>query len=305
MRSLAEQELLWDIGVGEWGFKYSTWLDTLDELYFDSIMHTVQLDSIVTEVDTSGAYPVVTWDGRHGQASGSVSANAVLVTLPLGVLKAGSVTFTPPLSASKQAAIANLGMGNGGKMFLQFSSRVWPVGTTLFFTEGEAGYCWSLHYKGGDGDATLVCYTVGENAEVLDALQNDNERIDHVLADLDTMYPGTIFSDAFDTGYWKRTDQMQNNLGTYSFPTIGSYPTDGSPSMREVLATPEGTVLYFAGEATSNAYSATVFGALNSGLRAAGEVDMDHEPLPEPAGWLQLGAGLGFLVLLRRVSRRA
>jgi hypothetical protein len=33
------------------------------------------------------------------------------VTLPLGVLKRGSVQFTPPLPARKQQAINALGMG--------------------------------------------------------------------------------------------------------------------------------------------------------------------------------------------------
>jgi hypothetical protein len=99
---------------------------------------------------------------------------------------------------------------------------------------------------------------------------------------------------------------MGNNLGTYSYPTIGSYPTNGDPSMREALAAPEGDVLYFAGEATSNEYSATVFGALDSGLRTAAEIDADHDPipLPEPAGMLGLATGFGVLVLLRCFSRR-
>jgi hypothetical protein len=33
-------------------------------------------------------------------------------------------------------------------------------------------------------------------------------------------------------------------------------------------------------------------------------LDPEPDPVPEPAGLLQLGAGLCFLVLLRRVSRR-
>ncbi len=43
--------------------------------------------------------------------------------------------------------------------------------------------------------------------------------------------------------------------------------------MREILAQPVGSTLYFAGEATNNANSATVPGAMQSGERAAGEHD--------------------------------
>jgi hypothetical protein len=76
-------------------------------------------------------------------------------------------------------------------------------------------------------------------------------------------------------------DDMRHSRGTYSYPTVGSYPTDGSPSLREDLAAPEGNV-YFAGEATSNNHPSTVIGAMESGLRAAGEIDADHDPVSEP-----------------------
>ena len=47
------------------------------------------------------------------------------MTLPLGVLKAGSVQFHPPLPASKQASIAALGMGLLQKVVLRFSRCFW------------------------------------------------------------------------------------------------------------------------------------------------------------------------------------
>jgi hypothetical protein len=324
MRSLAEMESLWDLGGGEWAFAYSSWTDTLDELYFDEIVDKVQLSHTVTDVDTSGAVPAVTavaarcsdCHGSPGPDRGvpipdnedhprvSMTANAVLSTLPVGVLQAGDVTFTPALPASKLAALNLLGVGNGGKMFLQFSSRVWPTTTNNFFTEGAAGYCWDYEYRGGDGGAVVVCYTVGENADVLDAMGSDAARLAAVVSDLDSMYPGTPFSDAFVTGFWKRMDDMRSSRGGYTYPKIGSYPTDGSPSAREVLAEPVGTALYFAGAPTHNSRSSTVVGALDSGLRAAGEIDADHDPVPEPGSVLMLAVGAGVLTLLRRVSRR-
>ena len=39
------------------------------------------------------------------------AAEAVLVTVPLGVLKQGSIAFQPPLPPRKQDAIARMGFG--------------------------------------------------------------------------------------------------------------------------------------------------------------------------------------------------
>ena len=59
----------------------------------------------------------------------TLTANAVLSTVPIGVLKAGDITFTPALPQSKLDALDLIGVGNGGKLFMQFSSRFWPMRT--------------------------------------------------------------------------------------------------------------------------------------------------------------------------------
>jgi monoamine oxidase len=47
-------------------------------------------------------------------------AEAVLVTVPLGVLKENVITFDPPLPEEKQSAIERLGFGNLNKVFSPF-----------------------------------------------------------------------------------------------------------------------------------------------------------------------------------------
>jgi monoamine oxidase len=174
--------------------------------------------------------------------------------------------------------MGTLGAGNGGRLFLEFSTKSWPEGTVSWFTEGKAGWCGSLDWLGGDGDKVVNCFTMGENAEFMDSLPNEAAVLAHAVSDLDAMYPGTPFSDTFVGGSWHNGLDEEFLKGVYSFPGIGSYPTDGSPSAREVLAQQVGTNLYFAGEATHNRHAATVAGALDTGLRAAGEIDADHDP---------------------------
>ncbi len=47
-------------------------------------------------------------------------AEAVLVTVPLGVLKESVIIFDPPLTEEKQSAIDRLGFGNLNKVKIDF-----------------------------------------------------------------------------------------------------------------------------------------------------------------------------------------
>ena len=55
---------------------------------------------------------------------GDIEADAAIVTLPLGVLKAGAVVFDPPLPERKRRAIDRLGMGHAVKVVLGFAAPV-------------------------------------------------------------------------------------------------------------------------------------------------------------------------------------
>ena len=60
--------------------------------------------------------------------------DAVIITLPLGVLKQNAVRFTPPLPEEKQNAIQRLGMGLLDKVYLQFSEVFWDENKTWIAT---------------------------------------------------------------------------------------------------------------------------------------------------------------------------
>lgn len=59
-------------------------------------------------------------------AAGTVYyAKKVINTIPLGVLKSGSVTFTPALPTDYQTAIASIGMGIFNKVIVTLNGTFW------------------------------------------------------------------------------------------------------------------------------------------------------------------------------------
>ena len=82
--------------------------DALPRLLADGV--DVVLGCVVTQVDASGSGGVVVTASVGGDTV-RYAADAVIVSVPLGVLKAGSVQFVPPLPADKAGAIARMGFG--------------------------------------------------------------------------------------------------------------------------------------------------------------------------------------------------
>jgi len=87
--------------------------------------------SVVDELEVRLDHPVagIDWDDGGvtvvGADGGVLDADRVIVTLPLGVLQAGAVTFDPPLPAGHQRAIDTPGMGLLDKVWLRFDEAFW------------------------------------------------------------------------------------------------------------------------------------------------------------------------------------
>jgi len=66
-------------------------------------------------------------------AAGAYEGSHAIVTVPLGVLKAGAIAFDPALPPAKQAAIDALGFGNFEKIVLRYDEAFWlAAGRTNF-----------------------------------------------------------------------------------------------------------------------------------------------------------------------------
>ncbi len=250
-----------------YGLAPTGYLDALSFLYFDQVTPYVTYNSPVTVVDTSGIKPVAIDDNGVYHY-----ADAIIVTVSLGVLKAEIIDFIPDLPADKLYAISTIGMGKGMKISLQFSSQIWDSKLSWLITDGPTGGCWTPNfYQSSAVDHVLTCFIMGKNAEFMDALPDDTARIDQALVDLDAAFGGTASAANID-GVVQNWTAEPYVLGSYSYPALNTRPISGTTE-REVLAQPVGTTLYFAGEATHNTMTSTVPGAMQSGERAGGEVD--------------------------------
>ena len=109
-----------------------------------------------------------------------IEADAVIVTVPLGVLKHGDIMFSPPLSPAKQQAIDTVGFGNVVKVIIEFSTVFWPT-HTLFLALADEKLAnpqdrgLLTYFLNGHKMAkkkVLVGYGLGEGADRLDAVRN-------------------------------------------------------------------------------------------------------------------------------------
>lgn len=207
---------------------------------------------------------VVTADG------GALAADACLVTVPLGVLKAGHICFRPPLPASKQKAIDALGFGVLNKVVLLFPHQWWETRDTFGHVAGDDEdpgwfYLWYC-FPGISGGHLIAALVSGRAAIELESMR-DEEVIARVMARLRRYHPHHTVPDplAAVVTQWGRDP---HTLGSYSSVPPGCA---GADDYRELARSVDGR-LFFAGEATTFQYPAQMHGAYDSGLREASKL---------------------------------
>ena len=220
----------------------------------------VRLGQAVTAIDHSGAHVVATT-----AAGARFEADRVVITLPLGVLRNGLVSFSPPLPPAKRQAIADLKMGVLNKTCLLFEDVFWEPGVEAIGYVGADRGQWaetlSLHPY--TGQPILMMFNAGAYGTEIESL-TDREIVAEATLALADMY-GTAPqpTDALVTRWG--SDPWTH--GSYSYVPVGS-----SFERYATLGEPIGDRVFFAGEATDPDHPATVHGAFLSGVRAAGEI---------------------------------
>jgi monoamine oxidase len=190
-------------------------------------------------------------------------AAEVVVTVPLGVLKAGDVVFDPPLADPVAGALDRLGMGVYDKVFLRFPTQFWDA--WVIRQQGPAGVDWHSWYDMSrvTGEPVLAALVGGAGAQRIETLTDDEIVAEGVIA-LRRMFGDAVPEPtAFRITRWAADPFAR---GSYSYLHVGASTDD-----HDLLGTPSGRV-QLAGEATWGEDPATVHGALNSGLRAASRI---------------------------------
>ncbi|MFQ5767584.1 MAG: flavin monoamine oxidase family protein, partial [Acidobacteriota bacterium] len=235
--------------------------------------------------------------------AGTFTGSHVIVTVPLAVLKAGAISFSPALPAAKQQAINNLAVGSLEKIVLRFPTVFWTgVSPDLLYISAQRGeYPIFFDQTQFNGQPTLIGHVGGQFARNQAAMSDASVQI-AAMQILRSLFgngipaPLSVHVTRWLTDPW--------SLGSYSFvPAGGSYPAD-----QNGLAAPAGERVLFAGEATSPYYG-TVHGAMLSGQREASRLLDALIPVPMLPGWSSWMLPAGLLaaawLLHRRRSKRA
>jgi monoamine oxidase len=221
---------------------------------------TIKLGQVVREVRwEKSPVRVVTQDSEF-------EADRVLVTLPLGVLQAGKVAFTPALPRDKTNAIAKLGMGVLNKCYLRFEEPFWPKDADWLEYVSDTPGAWTewVSFWSAAKQPVLLGFNTADRGREIEDL-SDEKIVASAMRTLRTIYGERIPEPSgIQVTRWAKDPFA---MGSYSFNAIGS-----TPNMRKVLAAPMENTVYFAGEAVHSTYFGTAHGAYLSGLKAAKEI---------------------------------
>jgi hypothetical protein len=115
----------------------------------------------------------------------SLSADRVVSTIPLGVLKQGAVEFEPELPAAYTSAVESLGMGDQEVLWLRFDRAFWSTEATVWAVlDDTASDRLFVNLMPSTGEPILVSLTGGDAGRAAATL-DDDEAVTAALASLE------------------------------------------------------------------------------------------------------------------------
>jgi monoamine oxidase len=258
----------YNLEVTDYKFVNYTWFDFFNDFIAPSIVNDIVFDSQVQTIDYTGDTAMVRMVTQSGN---EFKCDRAIVTVPLQILKDGDITFIPPLSSERIAALDVALMPPGLKVFLEFTETFYPVnfGFAKYYTD-DVVVGDHLYYDetlGQDSDQHILgLFALGEPAEDYLNHTTQDDLCDYILAELDYMFDDKA-SDTFVRLIVQNWTDEPFIRGSYS-----EY-FDRTEIIRAV-SLPIDDVVYFAGEAmpADGEWYGYVHGAALSGQKAANSI---------------------------------
>lgn len=218
----------------------------------------IQLNSNVIKIEHNKNNVVITTTDNR------ITADIVIVTVPLGVLKSKKIQFVPELPAKKQKAINKLEMGVLNKVALHYPEKFWSDDSEFIGyisnTYGEFPEILNLAYYTNHN--ILLALTGGKFARDLEKISNEQIKNQFHNIMIKIYGPSIPKPDDIIVSRWV-SDQF--SYGSYSH-----IPAGAKGKHYDRIAKPiKHKRLLFAGEASNRKFPATVHGAYLSGIREA------------------------------------
>ena len=249
----------------EYKFKNSTWYDFVDENFAKEVKHKIKFNSPVTAINYSGDKVQVTT--KNGE---TLTADKVLVTVSIGVLKSNYIKFEPALNEEKQKAISAIGFLPGFKLAMKFSEKFYPDAINCKVETGEKVY-YDIAFKKEAKSHILGLLATGSSAEAYYQLNSEEEIVAAALKELDQIFDGKA-SEVYTGEY------VLENWGKHEF-TLGTWTMafESKKSIINTLNIPLQKKVYFAGEINDVHKQLGVPGAILSGYHSIDKLLTEKE----------------------------
>ncbi|WP_256385479.1 NAD(P)/FAD-dependent oxidoreductase [Mycobacterium sp. IS-2888] len=234
----------------------TTGYDALPRLLADGLQ--IRLNSPVTAIVRRDRSVVVRTKDR------SFEGPAAIVTVPLGVLKSGAITFDPRLPDGHAHAIDALGFGVLSKSYFRFSRRTWDAENAFYLYLGTDPGAWAQWFTLPSSSGPIVlAFNAGDRGRAVES-SSPTDLMAGALPVARQLFGDDVSPVDVATSAWSADPYAR---GAYSFHAPGSGLDD-----RRQLQEPIGDRVYLAGEAVGVNNPSTVTGAVFSGRYAAGQL---------------------------------
>lgn len=220
----------------------------------------IQLNQRVSKIDYTNTKIKITHNGTE------IEADYVLVTVPLGVLKANTIQFTPALPTAKQTAIQKIGMNCVNKFLLTWNTRFWDDVQYISYTpttKDKFNYFVNVN-KFNPNTNGLMTFAYADYARQTEAM-TDTQIINEIMLHLKDIYGNSIPNPT--NMIRTKWQSNENTFGAYSYTAVGTEMQHFDDLAEEI-----NDKIFFAGEHTEADYFSTAHGAYLSGIREADKI---------------------------------